>query len=94
MNVVLPEISRSMLKNSLVLGLFAVATVGVVSLVQLGTAKQIAASQRSAQARILEEILPADSHDNHLLDNRIQVHDPLLLGTKRAQSAYIFLEGR
>ncbi len=92
MNVVLPEISRSMLKNSLVLGLFAVATVGVVALVQLGTAKQIKAAQRSAQVRILAEILPADSYDNHLLDNRIPVNDPVLLGSKRAQSAYIALK--
>ena len=34
----LPEISRSMLKNALVLGLFAVVTVGVVGLTQQGTA--------------------------------------------------------
>jgi electron transport complex protein RnfG len=88
----LPEISRSMLKNSLVLGLFAVVTVGVVALVQLATAKQIAASQHQAQMRTLEEVLPADSYDNHLLDNSIQVHDPLLLGNKLPQTAYIGLK--
>ncbi|MDM8349273.1 electron transport complex subunit RsxG [Pseudomonas sp. sp1636] len=88
----LPEISRSMLKNSLILGLFAVATVGVVTLVQLATAKQIAASQHQAQMRTLAEILPTDSYDNHLLDNRIKVHDPLLLGNKLPQTAYIALK--
>jgi electron transport complex protein RnfG len=88
----LPEISRSMLKNSLVLGLFAVVTVGVVALVQLATAKQIAASQHQAQMRTLEEVLPTDSYDNHLLDNTIQVHDPLLLGNKLPQTAYIGLK--
>ena len=88
----LPEISRSMLKNSLVLGLFAVVTVGLVALVQLATAKQIAASQHQAQMRTLEEVLPVDSYDNHLLDNTIQVHDPLLLGNKLAQTAYIGLK--
>jgi electron transport complex protein RnfG len=92
MNVALPEISRSMLKNSLVLGLFAVVTVGVVALVQLATAKQIASSQHQAQMRTLEEILPAGSYDNHLLDNSIQVHDPLLLGNKLPQTAYIALK--
>ncbi|MDN5517985.1 MAG: electron transport complex subunit G, partial [Pseudomonas sp.] len=30
----LPEISRSMLKNALVLGLFAIGTVGTVALLQ------------------------------------------------------------
>ncbi|MDA7088675.1 electron transport complex subunit RsxG [Pseudomonas sp. SA3-5] len=87
-----PEISRSMLKNSLVLGLFAVATVGGVTLVQLATAKQIEVAQQQAQMRTLAEILPTDSYDNNLLDNRIEVLDPLLLGSKLPQSAYIALK--
>lgn len=87
-----PEISRSMLKNSSVLGLFAVVTVGVVTLVQLATARQIEVAQQQAQMRTLTEILPAESYDNHLLDNRIEVHDPLLLGSKLPQTAYIALK--
>lgn len=78
-----------MLKNSLVLGLFAVTTVGVVALVQQGTAERIAASQRDAQMRALAEILPAGSYDNHLLDSPIETHDPELLGSKRPQPAYL-----
>lgn len=89
----LPEISRSMLKNSLVLGLFAVATVGLVALVQQATASRIATSEREAQVRALTEILPSDSYDNHLLDDPIQVHDPILLGNKRPLPAYIALKG-
>ncbi|HCP54216.1 MULTISPECIES: electron transport complex subunit RsxG [Pseudomonas] len=89
----LPEISRSMLKNSLVLGLFAIVTVGVVALTQLGTRDRIAAAERDAQARALSEILPAGSYDNHLLDNSISVFDPELLGNKTAQDAYIALKG-
>jgi electron transport complex protein RnfG len=81
-----------MLKNSLVLGLFAVATVGLVALVQQATASRIATSEREAQVRALTEILPSDSYDNHLLDNPIQVHDPILLGNKRPQPAYIALK--
>ena len=82
-----------MLKNSLVLGLFAVTTVGVVALVQQGTAEQIAASQREAQVRALAEILPAGSYDNQLLDSAIEVHDPELLGSKRPQPAYLATRG-
>ncbi|NMY49413.1 electron transport complex subunit RsxG [Pseudomonas sp. WS 5011] len=87
----LPEISRSMLKNALVLGLFAIATVGLVAVLQQATAGRIANAQREAQVRALSEILPQDSYDNHLLDNSIQLHDPLL-GSKSPQTAYIALK--
>lgn len=87
----LPEISRSMLKNSLVLGLFAIVTVGLVTLIQQATATRIEASARAAQVRALGEILPLGSYDNHLLDNSISVHDPLL-GNRSPQPAYIALK--
>jgi electron transport complex protein RnfG len=81
-----------MLKNSLVLGLFAIATVGLVAVLQQATAGRIAASERAAQVRALSEILPPGSYDNQLLDNSIQLHDPLLLGSKSPQPAYIALK--
>jgi len=89
--VALPEISRSMLKNSLVLGLFAIVTVGLVAVLQQATAGRIANAEREAQVRALSEILPQGSYDNHLLDNSIQLHDPLL-GSKSPQTAYIALK--
>jgi electron transport complex protein RnfG len=89
--VALPEISRSMLKNALVLGLFAIATVGLVAVLQQATAGRIANAEREAQVRALSEILPQGSYDNHLLDNSIQLHDPLL-GSKSPQTAYIALK--
>ena len=87
----LPEISRSMLKNALVLGLFAIGTVGSVALLQQGTATRIAAAEREAQVRALAEILPAGSYDNHLLDNRIELNAPEL-GHRSPQSAYLALK--
>ena len=87
----LPEISRSMLKNALVLGLFAIATVGSVAVLQQATAERIAKAERAAQVRALSEILPQGSYDNQLLDNSIQLHDPLL-GSKSPQTAYIALK--
>jgi len=89
--VALPEISRSMLKNALVLGLFAIVTVGLVAVLQQATAGRIANAERQAQVRALSEILPQGSYDNHLLDNSIQLHDPLL-GSKSPQTAYIALK--
>ncbi|WP_296276155.1 electron transport complex subunit RsxG [Pseudomonas sp. UBA7530] len=88
----LPEISRSMLKNALVLGLFAIGTVGSVALLQQGTAERIAKAEREAQVRALAEILPAGSYDNHLLDNRIELNAPEL-GHRSPQSAYLALKG-
>lgn len=87
----LPEISRSMLKNALVLGLFAIATVGSVALLQQATAERIAAAEREAQVRALGEILPAGSYDNHLLDNRLEI-DARELGLRSPQSAYLALK--
>lgn len=84
----LPELSRSMLKNALVLGLFAVATVGVVSLTQVSTAERIETAQREARAKALAEILPQGSYDNHLLDHPRTVFDPLL-GNKKPTEAYL-----
>ncbi|WP_339525008.1 electron transport complex subunit RsxG [Pseudomonas sp. EA_35y_Pfl2_R111] len=80
-----------MLKNALVLGLFAIATVGLVAVLQQATAGRIANAEREAQVRALSEILPQGSYDNHLLDNSIQLHDALL-GSKSPQTAYIALK--
>ncbi|WP_181418777.1 electron transport complex subunit RsxG [Aquipseudomonas alcaligenes] len=84
----LPEISRSMLKNALVLGLFAVATVGTVAAIQQGTAERIAAAEREARVQALAQILPAGSYDNHLLDSSRLVQDELL-GNKSPTPAYL-----
>lgn len=83
-----PEISRSMLKNSLVLGLFAVVTVGLVALTQLGTAQRIAEAERAARNRALSELLPAGSYDNHLQDAVRVLRDPLL-GSEGDSPAYL-----
>ena len=84
----LPEISRSMLKNSLVLGLFAIVTVGLVALTQQGTAQRIATAEREAKNRALGELLPAGSYDNHLQDSLRLIEDPLL-GSKSASPSYL-----
>lgn len=87
----LPEISRSMLKNSLVLGLFAVFTVGAVTLLQQATAERIRAAERQAQVRALGEILPPGSYDNDLLADSILLNEPRL-GHRQPQPAYIAMK--
>jgi electron transport complex protein RnfG len=41
--------------------------------------------------RALSEILPPGSYDNHLLDNSVELRDPLL-GSQSPQTAYIALK--
>ena len=50
--MIIPELSRSMLKNSLVLGLFAIFTVGGVTLLQQFTAERIQASELSTESPV------------------------------------------
>ncbi len=97
----LPEISRSMLKNSLVLALFAAVTVAVVAITQQSTESRIAEAEKAAQIRTLGEILPAHSYDNALLDNVIYLNESLLghradtpayLATKAGEPAAIILQ--
>lgn len=85
----LPETSRSMLKNSLLLGLFAVVTVGLVASIQQLTAPRIVAAERAAQDQILSQLLPPGSFDNLLQDSQISLAADPLLGNLRAKNAYI-----
>ncbi|MBF3201191.1 electron transport complex subunit G, partial [Pseudomonas aeruginosa] len=52
---------RSMLRNALLLGLFALVGVGLVALVQQCTEARIAEAQREARGRALLELLPPGS---------------------------------
>ena len=81
--------SRSVLQNSLVLGLFAVVTVGLVAITQQATASRILAAERAAKSQTLSQLLPASSFDNHLQDNQILLAADPLLGTRSAQAAYL-----
>lgn len=97
----LPELKHSIVKNSLVLALFAAVTVAVVAITQQSTASRIAEAERAAQIRALGEILPAHSYDNALLDNVMYLNESLLghrtdtpayLATAAGQPAAIILQ--
>lgn len=85
----LPEISRSMLKNSLVLGLFAVVTVTLLALTQQITAPRIVAAERAAKSQILSQLLPLGSFDNLLQDSQVTLAVDPLLGNLSAKTAYL-----
>lgn len=80
---------RSMLQNSLVLGLFAVVTVGLVAITQQATASRIVEAERAAKSQTLSQLLPAGSFDNHLQDSHTLLAADPLLGTHSAKTAYL-----
>jgi electron transport complex protein RnfG len=83
------EITRSMLKNSLLLGVFAIATVGLVATIQQGTAPRIAEAERQAKSRLLMQLLPADAYDNQLQDAVLTLQPDPLLGQQLHYPAYV-----
>lgn len=70
-----PTPGRSILRNSLILGLFAIFTVGLIAFIQQATSERIAAEQQRMQMRALNEILPEDQHDNDLLQDTFSIDD-------------------
>ena len=80
---------RSMLRNALLLGLFALVGVGLVALVQQFTEARIAEAQREARGRALLELLPPGSYDNHPLDSQVPTFAPKLLGLDAPRPAYV-----
>lgn len=79
---------RSVLRNSLILGVFAICTVGVIAFIQQGTSERIAAEQQRMQMRALNEILPHDQHDNDLLEDSFMVADQSLLHLPAPSTAW------
>ena len=75
--------------TSLLLMLFAVVGGGLVGITFEGTAEQIAANERAAMLRNLNQILPADSYDNDLLEDSLQLEADERLGQEQASTAYV-----
>ncbi|SDS05858.1 electron transport complex protein RnfG [Halopseudomonas xinjiangensis] len=78
----------SVLRNSVILGVFAMVTVGLIAVTQQGTAGRIADEQRRAQMSALVEILPHSEHDNDLLEDTFVVEDQKYLNLPRPSVAY------
>ena len=83
------ELLTSVTRNSLSLGLFAMFTVGLISLTYVFTQERIAGQVRAYEARALMEILPGGTHDNVLLDSRVSLPPSVQLGTQREREAYV-----
>src|SRR5690606_4650523 len=80
--------ARSVLRNSLILGVFAIFTVGVIALIQQATSERIAMEQQRMQMRALNEIIPDDQHDNDLLEDGFSIADRSLLRLPEPATAW------
>ncbi len=73
--------SKPILIAAVILCAFAILGVGLVSATYEGTKQRIAKNERLALLRKLQAIVPAESVDNDMIGDRIQVHNRELLGT-------------
>lgn len=93
----MPMLGRSIRQNSTILGLFALATAGVIALIYQATASRIADAQYRAAQKALLEIVPAHRHDNDLLVDTIPLNPAQrqALGIKTEDTGYIArMDGR
>jgi electron transport complex protein RnfG len=83
-------LGKSITRNSVLLGLFAVFTALLLSGTFLLTKDRIAEEKRRAEERALLDIVPRERHDNSMLDETISVGpDAKGLGLKREKHIYI-----
>ncbi|MDU0356174.1 electron transport complex subunit RsxG [Paraglaciecola aquimarina] len=81
-------IQNNMLKNGLVLAVFAVVTTGLIALTYFGTKDQIERQQQLKLQSILHAIVDESSFDNEIQFDCAIVTEPDLLGNKAPQKVY------
>ena len=84
---------KSIARNSLGLGLFAILTVGLIATTYVFTENRIVSQIRAFEARALTEILPLDTHDNVLLDTRVTIQPEALLSNATEKDAFVAFQG-
>jgi electron transport complex protein RnfG len=85
-----PSLGTAVVRNGVLLGLFAALTTALIAGIYLGTKEQIVAAERAAEARQLLEIMPETLHNNSLVDDSFSIEDSNgLLGLREARRGYI-----
>jgi electron transport complex protein RnfG len=83
-------LGQSITRNSLLLAAFAVVTTVLIAGTHLLTKDRIALEQRKAEEKALLEIVPADRHDNSMLDDTLPVGPSATgLGLKSDKQIYL-----
>lgn len=81
-------IIQSMMRNAVLLGVFAVLGTGMVALTHETTKSRIAHNQRQALLANLHELVPPDSYNNDIIEDHITVTDQDQLGTSDPVPVY------
>ncbi|BAW80359.1 RnfABCDGE type electron transport complex subunit G [Candidatus Nitrosoglobus terrae] len=76
-----------MFRIALLLGLFSIIGIGLVTITEHFTQRKIKSNEQAALRQSIEAILPANSYNNSILTDTLQVTDPLL-GTKDPVTIY------
>ncbi|MEZ5508909.1 MAG: electron transport complex subunit RsxG [Gammaproteobacteria bacterium] len=82
-------IRQSVSRNSIILGIFAIATTGMIVLTANLTRDSIAKAVEDTLKKSLFEVMPRDRLDNDLLNDQLSLPADKLLGTKSAKAAYV-----
>jgi electron transport complex protein RnfG len=81
-------IYRQIIYTAIVLLLFTIIGTTMVALTYENTRERIAANERATLLRKLNQLVPADSYDNELVDDRITVIDPATAGKDKTVTVY------
>jgi len=83
-------LGQSITRNSLLLGVFAVITTLLIAGTYLLTRDTITQERRKAEEKALLEIIPAQRHDNNMLDDTLTIEaGEGQLGLRQDKPAYI-----
>lgn len=80
---------NAMKKNSGVLAIFALLATGLVSVTHLLTKDKIIEQQQKELLKVLNQVIPAQSHDNELYKSCTVITNEQYLGTSSPMPAYI-----
>lgn len=82
-------LGQSISRNSILLGIFAAFTTAIIAGTYLGSRDQIKANIRAAEEKALLQIIPAERHDNSMLDSTVSTDNVDLLGLREAKDIYL-----
>ena len=72
------ELSKSMTRSAIVLGIFALVATALVAFTNNATKQRVAESKRAYTLKKLNELIPPAMHDNELDQDKLLVKDGLL----------------
>lgn len=82
------EIGDNMLRNGLILAVFALVTTGLIALTYFGTKDQIALQQQQKLLSILNAVVDENSYNNQIQLDCAEILAPDFLGNKKPQRIY------